>query len=291
MKRIVKWISHAMCAVLLGSSIVTFDVNQSLAAGTKKLSGRETLNFNTGWLYSSENYANGEVVGLDESEFESVCVPHANKILDTHKGDDFPEAIASYRFISWYRRHFVLPQKYEGKRILVDFEGVATIADVYVNGKLVGTHEGAYTGFTVDITNAVYTDGRDNVLAVRVNSEKQAQIPPEGGVVDYCLFGGIVRDVTMTIANPVYVERTFTTTPDIENGNAIVHNAVDIISKENVNDNYTVEMKVIDKELNVAASVSKNFTVKGKGTQTVELETEAIADYHLGVLKIHICTQ
>lgn len=281
MKRMVKWISLAMCAVLLGSSIVTFDVGQSLAADTKSVSGRETLNFNTGWLYSSENYANGEVVGLDESEFESVCVPHANKILDTHKRDDFPEAIASYRFISWYRRHFVLPQKYEGKRILVDFEGVATIADVYVNGKLVGTHEGAYTGFTVDITDAVYTDGRDNVLAVRVNSEKQAQIPPEGGVVDYCLFGGIVRDVTMTIANPVYVERTFTTTPDIENGNAIVHNAVDIISKENVNDNYTVEMKVIDKELKVAASVSKDFTVKGKGTQTVELETEAIADYHL----------
>ena len=82
----------------------------------------------------------------------------------------------------------------------------------------------------------------------------------------------------MTIANPVYVERTFTTTPDIENGNAIVHNAVDIISKENVNDNYTVEMKVIDKELKVAASVSKDFTVKGKGTQTVELETEAIAE-------------
>lgn len=44
-------VSHAMCAVLIGSSIVTFDVNQSLAAGTKKLSGRETLNFNTWMVY------------------------------------------------------------------------------------------------------------------------------------------------------------------------------------------------------------------------------------------------
>ena len=59
MKRMVKWISLAMCAVLLGSSIVTFDVGQSLAADTKSVSGRETLNFNTGWLYSSENYALG----------------------------------------------------------------------------------------------------------------------------------------------------------------------------------------------------------------------------------------
>ena len=53
----------------------------------------------------------------------------------------------------------------------MDFEGVATIADVYLNGVLLANHKGAYTGFSVDITDAVYTDGRENILAVRVDSQ------------------------------------------------------------------------------------------------------------------------
>lgn len=112
--------------------------------------------------------------------FQQVSVPHANKILTKHKGEDFQEQIESYRFISWYRRHFPLDSSYEGKRICVEFEAVATIADVYVNGKFVGTHKGAYTEFTYDITDYVKTDKSDNVIAVRVDLRKQTEVPPEG---------------------------------------------------------------------------------------------------------------
>lgn len=101
---------------------------------------RQVLNFNTGWLFSPSNLENGYQKELDERMFQQVSVPHANKILTKHKGEDFQEQIESYRFISWYRRHFPLDSSYEGKRIYVEFEAVATIADVYVNGKFVGTH-------------------------------------------------------------------------------------------------------------------------------------------------------
>ena len=225
-----KLICTMLSLFLLCTSVYIGEGFTVRAQNSVNAAARETLNFNTDWLYSSMDYENGEAVRLDDSGFDKVSVPHANTVLETHKGNDFPNEIASYRFVSWYRRHFTLPERYAGRNITVDFEGVATVADVYLNGELLADHKGAYTGFSVDITDKVYTDGRENVLAVRVNSERQPQLPPEGGNVDYCLFGGIVRDVTMTITDPIHVQRVFVTTPNLTKGRGVVQISVEILN-------------------------------------------------------------
>lgn len=278
-----KCICLLLCFVLAASGISPVRANgaQEKSSEGSSREDRVTLNMNTDWLYSSTDYENGYVTGLDESAFASVSVPHANTILKTHKGDNFKEEIASYRFVSWYRRHFTLPEEYAGKSITVDFEGVATVADVYLNGQLLDSHKGAYTGFSVDISDYVYTDGRDNVLAVRVNSELQSQIPPEGGPVDYCVFGGIVRDVTMTVTEPVHVERTFVTTPGLTDEAGAVHMQADIANELTQDQTYTVELTVLDGEGQEVAKVSRKETVKAGQETSVELETEKIANPHL----------
>lgn len=278
-----KCICVLLCLVLAvsGGFPIRSNAAQDKSRAESSQGERVTLNFNTDWLYSSTDYENGYVTGLDESAFTSVSVPHANKILKTHKGDNFKEEIASYRFVSWYRRHFTLPEEYTGKNITVDFEGVATVADVYLNGQLLDSHQGAYTGFSVDISDYVYTDGRDNVLAVRVNSERQSQIPPEGGSVDYCLFGGIVRDVTMTITDPVHVKRTFVTTPGLTDEAGVVHMQADIGNELTQDRLYTVEMTVLDGEGQEVAQVSCQETMKAGQETQVELETDRIAQPHL----------
>lgn len=181
------------------------------------------MNFNTDWLYVPFDYEHGHLQDLSEKVFEPVCLPHSNKLLESYKGEDFPKQIASYRFVSWYRKHFVLESSFADKKIYVGFEGVATVADVYVNGRYVGNHKGAYTGFTFDITDYVRTDGSDNVIAVRVNAEKQEEIPPEGGDVDYCLFGGIIRNVNIVVTERLHINDVTVTTPGIPAGDAGVH--------------------------------------------------------------------
>lgn len=279
---IMKW--RKRVCIVLSLFLLCMDLyvgNAIQAQASTDTAERVTLNFNTDWLYSSMDYENGETVRLDDSGFDKVSVPHANTVLETHKGNDFPNEIASYRFISWYRRHFTLPENYTGRNITVDFEGVATIADVYLNGELVANHKGAYTGFSVDISDKVYTDGRENVLAVRVNSERQPQIPPEGGNVDYCLFGGIVRDVTMTITEPVHVERVFVSTPDLTKDSGVVKNSVDIQNNSRQGKTYTVETTVLDKAGKEVVSVSKNAEIPA-GTETnVEMTTKTVSNPHL----------
>ncbi len=229
---------------------------------------REVLDFNTGWLYSPVEYINGQEKSLDDSGFEKVCVPHANKVIETHKGDDFQKQIDSYRFVSWYRRHFTLGEEYAEKRVIVQFEAVATVADVYVNGKYVGGHKGAYTGFEFDITDYLEL-GEDNVLAVRVDSTKRSDIPPEGGSVDYCLFGGIVRDVNMLIVNDTYIDDVFYTTPELKDGKAFVMAEVSVMGGKNA-EAVTV---IYDADGNEKSSARADVDENGKVTlKTNEIE-------------------
>ncbi len=98
--------------------------------------------------------------------------------------------------------------------MFIKIEGVATVAEVYINGNIVGCHKGVYTSFTFDITDSL-TVG-NNVISVRVDSTRRPDIPPEGHEVDYCLFGGIVRGVSLITTGAAYVENAYFTTPGLE---------------------------------------------------------------------------
>ena len=179
-------------------------------------SNRAVLNFNTHWLFAGDVPGGaGQAVGLDESGFVPVSLPYFR--VHPHKG--FPKGDFEVP-VSWYRRHFTLPAQYSGRRIAVEFQGVAKVADVYVNGTFVGQHKGAYTSFTYDITPYVNIGGADNVIAVKVDSKTRNDIPPEGGAIDYYVWGGIVRDVNMIVTDPVRVDWAFVTTPNLNTVNA-----------------------------------------------------------------------
>jgi len=236
--------------------------------------GREKLNWNTEWLFLPRDYENGALAESSEAEFKKVSLPHANTLLKKHKGPDFQEQIESYRFVSWYRRHFVLGKSYEGKRIFVEFEGVATVARVYVNGQFAGEHKGAYTGFTLDITEYLKPWGEDNVIAVRVDSTRQADIPPEGGSVDYCVFGGIVRDVWLIATGTCYIEHTFITTPEVASGSDKVKNETVVRNESGTQKELVVETLLYNREGILTSKGSATAVVPAGDSLKFVTETE-----------------
>lgn len=242
---------------------------------------RKEKNFNTGWLYAPINDDNGYRTDLCEEAFLPVCVPHANKRLETYKGEDFQGQIDSYRFVSWYRRHFALDSAYGDKKIYVAFEGVATIADVYVNGQFVGNHKGAYTEFTFDITDYVRTDGQDNVIAVRVDSTRQTEVPPEGGDVDYCLFGGIVRNVRMIVTEKMHMKDITVSTPGISQGGGQAHVKALVVNGTETEKNIVVETVIKDTDGAVVATGRRELTIKKGETAACEIDTEEVEDVKL----------
>jgi beta-galactosidase len=101
-----------------------------------------------------------------------------------------PEARRS----AWYRLRFDHGALDPDERAYLTFEGVSTLAQVYLNGRLIGAHLGAYTGFTVDATPALAQG--TNVLALRVSTHAEDTVnalPSSAGKQLYRTYGGIYR--------------------------------------------------------------------------------------------------
>ncbi|MBE6574033.1 MAG: glycoside hydrolase family 2 [Ruminococcaceae bacterium] len=73
-----------------------------------------------------------------------------------------------------YQRSFILPESFYGKRVILHFEAVDQIAEVYLNEKHIGTHIGGYTPFSFDITDSI---SQNNHLKVVVADKLDKTLP------------------------------------------------------------------------------------------------------------------
>ena len=135
---------------------------------------------------------------LDGPGWEDVNVPHTWNAKDIlTEGDN------CYTGIGWYRAFFDVPSRKAGDRVFVRFEGVSVVADVFVNGKYVGNHKGAYSAFCFEITPYI-SRSQSNLIAVKVDNTVQPDVAPSG--IDlYPLFGGIYRSVTIFSTNELCI--------------------------------------------------------------------------------------
>ena len=76
----------------------------------------------------------------------------------------------------YYEVSFVLPESFTKERILLHFGAVDQVAEVFVNGIFVGSHEGGYLPFFFDVTEVVSRAG-ENRLEVKVTDELSKVYP------------------------------------------------------------------------------------------------------------------
>lgn len=115
-----------------------------------------------------------------------------------------------YQGGTWYRRKFTIPTDYKDKFFRLQFEGVNYIADVWINGKWVGSHEGGYTPFSFDITPYIAA-GSENTIAVRVDNipwDSRNDIVPYK-TCDWWNYGGITRDVYIEVCEKVSIANAY----------------------------------------------------------------------------------
>ena len=105
---------------------------------------------------------------------------NAGKIDDPYFGNNLEKLDESYYNVDyWYRTTFDVPASYKGRRVLLNFDGINWKADVFVNGKSVGSIEGAFIRGQFDVTDYV-TVGGSNTLAVYIhfcNSNDNSVMP------------------------------------------------------------------------------------------------------------------
>lgn len=102
----------------------------------------------------------------------------------------------------WYKKAFNYKVQKE-KRVFLYFGAVNYLADVYLNGLKIGTHEGGFTPFQFEITGII-KDG-ENSLIVKVDNRRLKNGLPGLGY-DWMNYGGITRDVDIVETNKTYIE-------------------------------------------------------------------------------------
>ena len=187
---------------------------------------------NDDWLFTEQFEDSLVAPEYPENTLRPERLPQTCKETPFHYFDE-----SLYQMVSGYRRHLQVPADWQGKRILLTFEGAAHDSTVFCNGKKVGEHHCGYTAFTVDLTdNVLY--GQDNLLCVRLDSRENLNVPPFGYVIDYMTYGGIYRDVRLEVKEKVSLSDIF------------VHTAIDFRSSP-VTAQITSEITLTESDENV----------------------------------------
>lgn len=187
---------------------------------------------NDDWLFTEQFEDSLVAPEYPENMLQPVRLPHTCKETPLHYFDE-----SLYQMVSGYRRHLLIPKDWQGKQILLTFEGAAHDSTVFCNGKKVGEHHCGYTAFTVDLTDSVLY-GQDNLLCVRLDSRENLNVPPFGYVIDYMTYGGIYRDVRLEVKEKVSLSDIF------------VHTAIDFRSSP-VTAQITSEITLTESDENV----------------------------------------
>lgn len=199
------------------------------------------LYLNDDWLFTEQFEDSLVAPEYPENTLQPVRLPHTCKETPFHYFDE-----SLYQMVSGYRRHLLIPKDWQGKRILLTFEGAAHDSTVFCNGKKVGEHHCGYTAFTVDLTdNVLY--GQDNLLCVRLDSRENLNVPPFGYVIDYMTYGGIYRDVRLEVKEKVSLSDIFVHTAIDFRSSPVTAQITSEITLTESNENVTIQQYYMPK--------------------------------------------
>ncbi|HYO25294.1 MAG TPA: glycoside hydrolase family 2 TIM barrel-domain containing protein [Lacipirellulaceae bacterium] len=199
--------------------------------------------FETGWRFLKGDAPGAEAVEFDDAAWRTLDVPHDWSIEGPYDRDAAVGRGGAYlpAGVGWYRKTFTLPAQAAKKSVFVEFDGVMSHSDVWINGEHVGQRPSGYTSFRYDVTDHVqFGDETENVLAVKVDASRQPASRWYAGA-------GIYRHVRILLSDPVRVAHgaTFVTTPSVTSAGATVRVATTVLTG---GANVGVQVRILDPE-------------------------------------------
>ncbi len=172
--------------------------------------GREVIPFNSDWKFRRGPFPADAMSAARawDGKWQDVTLPHTWNAQDMQQA-----ANAYYAGPSYYRKTFTAPAEWKGQRLFLRFEGVGSCCEVYVNGQLAGTHEGAYSAFAVEISQLVKPGQTNEVVVMADNTPRPDVIPVNNQL--FGVYGGIYRPVSLIVTAPCQIAVTDHASPGV----------------------------------------------------------------------------
>ncbi|MBD9087894.1 MAG: glycoside hydrolase family 2 protein, partial [Prevotella copri] len=171
---------------------------------------RDTISINCGWQFHRGDVKNISELKSTQGEDDVVNLPHDFLIgqdwvaPDASERPDNSDAGSNVRSrlsprgfkemgIGWYRYELTPKAEWKGKRIVLDFQGIMLVGDVYLNGQRVGGTDYGYLGFDIDLSKLLKW-GQVNEIIVKADTGKPNNSRWYTG-------GGLFRDVNLIVTD------------------------------------------------------------------------------------------
>ncbi len=210
---------------------------------------RQIYNFNTKWGFSKEAL---EAPTTMPERWNWVNIPHTwNNIDGQDGGNDL------YRGTAFYAKELEKMDLPKADRYFLEIQGANSSAILYINGKKLANHDGGYSTWRVDITDALEDK---NLFVFEVDNSQNDRVYPQNA--DFTFYGGIYRDLNIIAVSESHFDLEYYGTPGIK------------VTPEVVGKDAKVEVEVFVK--NAKETQKLVYTLKdAEGNVVAEKETPA----------------
>ena len=222
---------------------------------------RNIINFNAKWAFTKQAETIPAVLPED---WEWINLPHSWNAIDGQDGgNDY------FRGTAYYAKSFNKADLPISDLYYLEFQGTNSSADVYVNGKNLGHHDGGYSTWRVNITEALEDT---NLVVVAVDNSANETVYPQ--MADFTFYGGIYRDVSIICVNNTHFDLDYYGAPGIK------------VTPEICGKDAKIEIEVFVKNTSIGQDIRYTITA-ADGSEVAKIETNDtkvildIADVHL----------
>ncbi len=211
---------------------------------------RTILNFNAQWAFDKK--AEAAPVSMP-ADWEVVDLPHSwNSVDGQDGGNDY------HRGTCWYAKSFTKAELPEADCYYLEIKGANSSAEVFVNGKSLGKHDGGYSTWRVNLTDSLT---EENLIAISVDNAANETVYPQ--MADFTFYGGLYRDVNVICVKASHFDLDYyggpglKVTPEIQGADAKVEIETWVTDKK---EGQTLHYVISDKDGSVIAQTETKDT-------------------------------
>lgn len=243
---------------------------------------REVTLFNDGWSFKKGPFSKDPVLFAEdfEAKWTEVKIPHTWNATDMQNDKN-----CYYAGQGYYKKEYTPGVSLKGKRIFLRFQGVGSVAEVYVNNVYAGNHKGGYSAFAIEITRLLNFE-QPNVILVKADNSPRPDVVPINNTL-FGVYGGIYRPVELIVTNPLHIAVTDYASPGIyiRQKNVTAQSAdvsvkIKVENKQKQSEKTLLSTTIYDSEGKIKAQQQSSVVVLPQGRQTFE--------HHLSIKKPHL---
>lgn len=227
-------------------------------------SPRITQDFNFDWKFHDGELEDDQIENISTAKWKAIRLPHDWSVEHSFSPENTAGATAFLPGgIGWYQKKFHVPADWEHRITWIDFDGVYSNSEVWINGKHLGKRPYGYIPFHYELTPYLKFGGENTIT---VKADRSAYID--------CRWypgSGIYRNVKLVSANKVHIPQwgVFVTTTTFNSEKATVSVQTDVTNQLDAEKSVTVKTSVLLGGRKITSGET-SLPVKGASQQNVQ---------------------